>query len=290
MKKWIIALLVVALGASIACGENEGEPSPTVEVPTATPTAESTPTATATAEPTATPEPTPTPTPEPVVLTCSEQWDFAGEEYIWYLHRETNEEARAGACGTLAPVVTTCTIDYDNAGAEYTYDPDEESSQEAIARACGTAAPRSATCGERYQNAGTEYVYDPDDETSAQATARVCGRVLTQEEIRRNIRSAPLWVWFQSGRYSGDVYAQAAFDIDQFDLDVIADGTEYCNPSFMREGHPLELSCDSFRGSPGNVQNVYAIVGQSWSNRGTIFDCYKQTYDATLWACFLAED
>ena len=61
-----------------------------------------------------------------------------------------------------------------------------------------------------------------------------------------NTTRANLWIYPSDGE-SGwlEVYADPAFDVDAFDLDVFVEGSEYCNPNriYGDEG-AFELSCE----------------------------------------------
>lgn len=73
-----------------------------------------------------------------------------------------------------------------------------------------------------------------------------------------NTDTAALWVLLTNSEYGRiDAYADPAFDVDVFDLDVFVDGEEFCNTSriYGDEG-PHELSCVVLERLHTSVQRV----------------------------------
>ena len=69
----------------------------------------------------------------------------------------------------------------------------------------------------------------------------------TLETPLNEVERANLWVLLKNndrGRLL--VYADPAFEVDRFDLDLIVDGVEYCNPArIYGDDGPLLMSCQS---------------------------------------------
>ena len=70
---------------------------------------------------------------------------------------------------------------------------------------------------------------------------------------------ANLWVYISNDGNYMVVYADPAFDIEEFDLDLFVDGREYCNTSkiYNDEG-PRKLSCEAEQRRHTSVQRVSA--------------------------------
>ena len=70
---------------------------------------------------------------------------------------------------------------------------------------------------------------------------------------------ANLWVHFSNDGDRLAVYADPAFDLDQFDLDLLVDGVEYCNAArIYGDDGPLEMGCETQYRSHTTVQRVSA--------------------------------
>ena len=70
---------------------------------------------------------------------------------------------------------------------------------------------------------------------------------------------ANMWVYFTNDADRLAVYADPAFDLDEFDLDLFVDGVEYCNAArIYGDDGPLEMSCESEYRSHATVQRVSA--------------------------------
>ena len=94
------------------------------------------------------------------------------------------------------------------------------------------------------------------------------------------IRS-PLWVHLWNDRGRLQVYANPAFDVDEFDLDVFIDGENFCNAEriYGDEG-ARELSCGSISRGHQSVANVSAQtpVGDLRCERNNQSDAGESIY------------
>ena len=79
--------------------------------------------------------------------------------------------------------------------------------------------------------------------------------IVTLDKTQR----ANLWVYIANDEYFMVVYADPAFDIEEFDLDLFVDGREYCNTSKIYNDEGLrKLSCGAEQRRHTSVQRVSA--------------------------------
>ena len=70
---------------------------------------------------------------------------------------------------------------------------------------------------------------------------------------------ANLWVYFTNDDDRLEVYADPAFDVDRFDLDLFVDGVEYCNTArIYGDDGGLEMGCEIEYRSHTTAQRVSA--------------------------------
>lgn len=71
---------------------------------------------------------------------------------------------------------------------------------------------------------------------------------------------AALWIYILDSEFEWiDVYADSAFDLDTYDLEVIVDGEEFCNTNRMYSDEgAYELSCGILEVRHQSVQRVSA--------------------------------
>ena len=78
-----------------------------------------------------------------------------------------------------------------------------------------------------------------------------------------------MWVYIigTERSYGGirwEVYADPAFDVDQFGLDLFINGDEYCNSSpIFGELGEVEMGCESYEPRGSGDPRMHAAVGRS---------------------------
>ena len=99
-----------------------------------------------------------------------------------------------------------------------------------------------------------------------------------------------LYTWEENQRLK--VAAQAAMDIDAFDLDVLIfhgrrSSMEFCNPNPIWAGDPpLELGCELAKGlTPEQVTRINAQIAVGFSSEGWRCEKVRSDAEGDLYAC-----
>ena len=98
-------------------------------------------------------------------------------------------------------------------------------------------------------------------------------------------KEAPLLVSLTAGEFGAlQVEVDTAFDLDEFDLTLLVDGTEYCNPNRMYadEGY-YEMGCDSEERGHASVERISAQT-----SKGDL-RCRKNTHSTNEQAIFACD-
>ena len=82
----------------------------------------------------------------------------------------------------------------------------------------------------------------------------------TPETPLNEVERANLWVLLKNNDRGGLlVYADPAFEVDRFDLDLLVDGVEYCNPArIYGDDGPLLMGCEYEERPHAEVSRVSA--------------------------------
>ena len=100
-----------------------------------------------------------------------------------------------------------------------------------------------------------------------------------------------MWVYIEqveTGRWERwEVYADPAFDVDQYDLNLFIDRKEFCNPSkIYGDLQAMEMSCASYE-HRGSTPDMYATVDIGFRQEAVLV-CAKHRdsrHNRLIYAC-----
>lgn len=104
------------------------------------------------------------------------------------------------------------------------------------------------------------------------------------DQDRVNADTANVWIQWKVDRHgNASPHVRPAFNVEDYDMDLFADGHNYCNSDRIRKDHWYEMGCHRTE-TPSAIQSMYLDVND------VFFDCYKQESNPTMWACFVVEE